>query len=167
MGVGLVRNPAELARRQRARTFGRPPSVYLGRVPAERHEHYSADDQLTGYTLVIREPEWTDLDRQMIEELDAYERDVHACGHHKSVIHDPESGFEPKVDKCPVCAGVAVYSRVLQAEDEAARKKRGEKAPPTAPLPSDGRSWYMRMLTPAEAAERKAAAAAAPPLKPT
>lgn len=158
MGLGLVRDPAEVARRRTARTFGRSPSVYLGRVPAERHEHYDANDQLTGYTLVIREPEWTDDDRRMIEELEAYELDIHKCGHHKSQIV-PENGFTPEVSVCPVCAATAAYARVLQAEDDAARKKRGDDTPPATPLPSDGRQFYMRQMSPTEFAEAQAAAA--------
>lgn len=120
------------------------PRELAGWTPAERHEHYDAEDNLTGYTVVIRESRIDDADRRDLLALLRFRGEVCRCGFHPSLT-DPESGntFQPETKKCPVCAGEAQWSRHLHAADEK-HAKANEDAPPLSPRPSDGRHSYMR-----------------------
>lgn len=148
MASRLVRNPQEVAIRRLARAVGRSPSVLLGRVPAERREHYDADDQLTGYTIVIREPEWTDDDRRQMRELEVYEAGLHKCGYHVDLLKDKTNIFMPEEWKCPVCAGMAERGRMLSQRDKQAQRGREVDA---LTQPGDGRETRWRLLSSTEA----------------
>lgn len=89
-----------------------------------------------------------------------YEAELCACGFHSSLT-DPENGhaFTFVERRCPVCAAAAKYGRIQDANDDAAAKAAGENAPPTADKPGDGRRTFMRRMTAAEVADRKARAA--------
>jgi hypothetical protein len=128
------------------------PRELAGWVPAERHEHYDADDNLTGYTVVIRESRINDDDRTSLLGLAMFEDQLCRCGFHPSLTDDDDNMWEPGVRKCPVCAGEAQWDRMLHDEDEAAAKAAPD-ASGRAPRPSDGRHPYMRLLSPDEAAE--------------
>jgi hypothetical protein len=126
------------------------PRELGGWVPAETHKHYDAAGNLTGWTVVEREPRIDDVDRNDLLALAKYEAEICQCGFHPSVANDPENVFQPGARTCPVCAGAAVWQRVLHAGDE---KAKGSKdAPPTAPQAADGRLAFMRLLSPQEAA---------------
>ena len=101
------------------------------------------------------ESEWSDADRADSLALDLYLDGICACGHHVSLTKDKTVGFEPTTRTCGVCGSGDVYGRTLQADDDAYEKQLGENAPPTTPRPSDGRHSFVRMLTPAEKADRE------------
>lgn len=86
----------------------------------ETHEHYDTDGALTGTTVVTRESEWDDEQRQiMLEHLD-YKRKTARCGHHP--IEGMDSGVGRLVEhatvKCLDCAA-----------EEAARKAWHDNRP--------------------------------------
>jgi hypothetical protein len=81
----LVRHPAERERLDLALALGVSPRRLLGWEPEERHEHYDADGNLTGYTVVTRDPEFDDGDLERLLALRAYEAGVCACGIHESL----------------------------------------------------------------------------------
>lgn len=126
------------------------PRELSGWVPAERHEHYDAEDHLTGYTVVIRESRIDDADRAALLGLALFEDQVCRCGFHPSIADDESNVFTPETHTCPVCAGLAQWERVLHDQDEKAAKATPD-APARASRPSDGRVPYMRFLSPHEA----------------
>lgn len=129
---------------------------FAGWVPAERHEHYDAQDNLTGYTVVIRESRIDDADRAEFLGLARFDREVAhgSCGFHPSIADDEDNVFTPETHTCPVCAGLAQWERVLHEQDEKAAKA-SPNAPARTPRPSDGRIPYMRFLSPDEAEQLK------------
>lgn len=130
------------------------PRELAGWVPAERHEHYDADDNLTGYTVVVRESRIDDADRAALLGLAMYEDQLSPCGFHPSIASDEDNAFAPETVDCPVCAAMAQWERVLRAEDEKFAKDNPDAAPRTK-RPSDGRFPYMRFLSPDEAAQMR------------
>ncbi len=97
------------------------------------------------------EPEWSDDDRIRLLALAQYESGVHECGFHWSLLEDKSNVFMPEHKVCPVCRGATRYARIQNKADEGARKQNENN--PHAPDPADGRSLYMRQLSPHEAAE--------------
>lgn len=128
------------------------PRELSGWVPAEKHLHYDAEGALTGWTVVERESRIDDADRADLLGLARYEVEVCSCGYHPSITHDPENGFMPESDVCPVCGGLDLQHRVLHEQDEKATPK---DAPAKKPRPSDGRKTYMRRMTPEEVTSRR------------
>ena len=128
------------------------PRELGGWTPSERHEHYDAEDNLTGYTVVIRESRIDDAGRSALLGLAHFEADVsaHRCGFHSSIALDKDNAFQPETVDCPVCAGLEQWERLLHEQDEKAAKANPD-APARAPRPSDGRVPYMRFLSPDEA----------------
>lgn len=127
---------------------------FSGWVPAERHVHYAADEvTVTGYTVVERESRIDDADRVELLALMQHDAEVGPCGYHPVIATDPENVFTPETQKCPVCAAMAVWERVLNEQDTVPHD-----APAKQPRPSDGRHSFMRWMTPeqAEAAQAKA-----------
>lgn len=127
-------------------------------MPAERHTHYDTHGNPTGYTLVERESRVDDADRLDILALLRHDAEVCSCGYHPSIARDPDNNWQPETQKCPVCAGQAVWQRVLGEDD----KGVPQDAPPMRPRPSDGRHSYMRMLTPEQASAAQAKASPEP-----
>lgn len=131
----------------------------MGYEPAERHEHYDADGNLTGYTVVVREPEWDDAERAKKLAHDLYQSGIGPCGHHHSLTVDKANVFEARMGKCNVCAALDLKRRVLAERDaeevKALKARRGiaedKELPADIPRPSDGRSLWYHMLTPLEA----------------
>jgi hypothetical protein len=115
-------------------------------VPAERHLHYDAEGTYTGHTVIERESRLDDVERADIIALLTHDREVCQCNFHPSVAQDPEATFTPDTYKCPVCAGQAVWQRVLSEQDQAVKSD----APAKQPRPSDGRHSYMRFASRAE-----------------
>lgn len=70
--------------------------------------------------------------------LTVYEATLCACGFPPEVA-DTDPDLQVKYRHCPVCAGLAKVARLQHAEDEKVTKKLGEKPPPDADLPGDGR----------------------------
>ena len=86
--------------------------------------------------------------------LAEYERGVHTCGYHWSLLEDKTNVFMPEFRTCPVCRGATRFSRIQKEADEQIRK--GNKDNPAAPDPADGRDLLMRHLPPDEAASARA-----------
>lgn len=124
----------------------------MGWEPEERHEHYDADGNLTGYTVVTREAEWDDRQRERMLALAYYERGVCDCGFHESVATDRANTFTFETKVCPLCRASAKMNRIQASADETADNQLGEKAPPGAPRAADGRRTFLRQLTPLEVA---------------
>jgi len=139
------------------------PREFSGWVPAERHEHYDPDGNLTGYTIVERESRIDDGDRAELLGLARYEAELCMCGYHPSLT-DPDAGnvFTPESRTCHVCGGMAVWQRI-EHEQQA---KTPHDAPPRTPRHLDGRHSYMRMLTPQEAEAAQASRGSAPETSP-
>jgi hypothetical protein len=136
-----------------ARTLGVSAKRLLGWEPTERHEHFDADGNLTGVTVVTREAEWDDFERERLIGLAVYERGVCACGFHESVASDRENHFTFEDSTCPVCRGAARYARMQAATDE---RQRDDNAAPATPRPGDGRRTFIRRLSATEVVERRA-----------
>ena len=69
----------------------------MGDEPSEVHEHFDADGNLTGTTVVTREPEWDDESRNLALDLLEHDRMIHGgCGNHMSESMDPN--YARKVD---------------------------------------------------------------------
>ncbi len=154
MALGLARLPAERDRLTLARALGVSEKRLLGWEPSERHEHFDAAGNPTGWTVVTRESEWDPIERARLLALELHDREVCACGFHESVIDD-DLAVVPQAKICPVCAGVAQYGRKLKVDNEAADKALGSDAPPTAPRAADGQRIAIHQLTPEEAAAHR------------
>ena len=127
----------------------------LGWEPTETHTHYDADGNVTGRTVVTREPEWDDAERDQMLALVEYEAGVCDCGFHESVI-DPDTlhvTFDDRV--CPVCAGATQYRRHLDDRDDEFLKGLGKDAPARTPRPSDGRRTFIKPVPPREKPTKK------------
>jgi hypothetical protein len=122
------------------------PREFSGWTPAERHLHYDADDNLTGYTVVEREARIDDGDRLDIMSLLRHDAEVCTCGYHPSIANDESNTFTPETSVCQVCGGMDLWNRVLADGDKDLHDQPAQK-----PRPSDGRHSYMRMLTPEQA----------------
>lgn len=100
---------------------------------------------LTGYTVVVREPEWTQGDRDALDGLSAYRADLcPGCRLHKTLVADQYITIED--DYCDYCRAHAQHEREQRVADQAATKGQ----PEAAPHPADGRRTFPRMLTQAE-----------------
>lgn len=124
----------------------------MGWEPTETHEHFYEDGLLVR-TVVTREPEWDDEQRNLMLALAQYKAELCDCGNHISLTDDPSNVFQPTERVCAVCAGADRYTRVQQEADE---KAIGEKPSAHTPRPSDGRRTYMRLLPPDEVAAARA-----------
>lgn len=125
----------------------------MGWEPTERHDHYNADGEHTGYTVITREPEWDDHSRDELLALGRYELGVHSCGYHESLTRNPTNVFMPTEETCPVCKGRDAFSRIQHDRDQKAEKALGDD--PRKSRASDGRTTYMRLLPPDEAERLK------------
>jgi hypothetical protein len=150
MAERLVRQPGERARLKLAERLGVSYRRLHGWEPTERHEHFGADGNLTGWTVVTREPEWDDAERNRLLALAQYEAECHDCGFHWSVLDDPGNVFMPEFKTCPVCRGATRFSRIQDNADKAMREQNKDN--PIAPDPADGRNLFMRQLSADEAA---------------
>lgn len=124
----------------------------LGWEPEERHEHHDAEGNLTGFTVVVREPEWDDLERDKLLALAEYEAGVCECGYHESLTGDRDNFFTFETKTCPVCKGSEQHRRM---QEEADKRATVEGMPPSAPRPGDGRRTFVRRLSPTEVEERR------------
>lgn len=109
---------------------------------------------MTGKTVVTREAEWDDEQRERMLALGIYEAQVCECGFHASLANNPANFFTFETKVCPVCAGVAKFGRRQSDADEKEVKARhGEDdPPPNATLPDDGRRMFVRQMSPDEVA---------------
>ena len=107
-------------------------------------------------TVVTRESEWTDRDRDEMIALRRYEAGVGPCGFHHSQTNDPEFWYVPEEEFCQACADLTMFERIKHAEHEKQLKALGENPPPDRQRPSDGRRTLVRLMTPAEIEAEKA-----------
>lgn len=103
-------------------------------------------------TVVTREAEWDDVERDKMLALAYYEAGICDCGQHRSLARDKTQVFQLEVEKCPLCAELEAQGRVRQKADEAVKKRL--KDFPERARPEDGRKLYVRHLTPDEVAAR-------------
>lgn len=124
----------------------------MGWEPTETHTHYDADGNLTGYTVVEREPEWTPTRRARVKALERYDADsCSGCGLHKSILENPEENvFVFEDHYCDMCRAEAVHGRVKEAEHQEADKRLGDNPPPRAIRAKDGWHTTRRRATPDE-----------------
>lgn len=122
----------------------------MGWEPTERHEHYDADGALTGVTVVTREAEWSDEDRDDLLGLALYEAGVCECGYHQSLTSDPTNRFSVTADTCNVCAAIAVHARVQHEADQQVERAGGvdDKPDPRTRRPTDGQRISVRQAPP-------------------
>lgn len=87
-------------------------------MPTEVHQHFDAEDNLTGYTVVTRESAWDADTRGRALRLQEYEDSLCGCGCGQpvAVAYDPEQAF--KVDKFTCYAGRAKARVERQWRDE-------------------------------------------------
>lgn len=96
-------------------------------------------------TIVHREPEWSDFERDKMLALAEYEAGICGCGMHKSIADtDPEMEMAERI--CPVCANLAKNGRIINDRDTTALKQvYGNEVPADAERPDDGRYLSLKM----------------------
>jgi hypothetical protein len=115
----LVRQPAERARLQLARTLGVSPRRLHGWAPLTTQRGYDRDGNQVllaeAWEIVTEtEPEWSDDDRMRLLALAQYEAGVHECGFHWSLLEDKSNVFMPEMKVCPVCRGATRFAHPEQ-----------------------------------------------------
>ena len=121
----------------------------MGRVPEERHTHYDADGNMTGWTVVEREPYWLPSDYSGIEALREYRSQTCSRGHHEFYRqHEADLHLTFAQKTCWICKAIDQHDRGQQAADERFEKGLGEKPSPIAPRPADGRETFIRFKPP-------------------
>lgn len=128
-----------------ARALGVSERTLLGHVPYERHDHFDADGNQTGYTVVTREPEWDAFELEKMLQLEAFDSEVCAgCGIHPTL----DGAIEETV--CENCRDLAEYDRrrawMHERESKQIDAAYGGKAPPPdVPRPGDGLRMTLRL----------------------
>lgn len=115
----------------------------LGWEPTEFHRFIFGGNGLHIGTVVQREVEWDDVEREKMEGLVQYESEICSCGLHKSVA-DEDPDLEMTERRCPVCAGLAQTMRQIGAQDEKATEALGKSPAPELRRPEDGRFFGLR-----------------------
>lgn len=106
-------------------------------------------------TVVTREPEWDDRQRDKMLALTRYRESICPdCGYPK-VFHDPRYRFSIDVDVCPVKAALDKFGRIQGEADEQVRKQGGDKRPAATPDPADGRRTLVRLVPPEDRGLRR------------
>lgn len=82
--------------------------------------------------------------------LDAYEAGICRCGFHSSLTANRDNFFTFEDRRCAVCARSEVYARIQDHDDEKAMKAFGDDPAPGQPRPTDGRSTFLRRMSPDE-----------------
>lgn len=105
----------------------------MGRSISERHEHFDAEGNPTGHTVITREPLWDDLSRDAayadwLVELEK----CPMCGGPRDECSDPDRPWYPDDYRCHKAAALAVADRTWD--------RAHEKVKPDAYgfLPTDG-----------------------------
>lgn len=106
-------------------------------MPVEVHEHYDADGNLTGTTVVRREPDWTDEDRGRALRLAEYENGICGCGCQQPIrkAYDKQQAF---IVKHTVCQAGRAMDQVKRRDREDAEARK---------LPAgwdDGRHYFVQ-----------------------
>lgn len=115
----------------------------LGWEPREVHEHEYDDAGRLVRTVVTREAEWDDWERQKMLELAQYESRLCACGFPEDIA-DSDPDLEIAYRVCPVCAGLAQAMRAQAEADKRETALLGKTPAPEAPRPEDGRRIHLK-----------------------
>lgn len=110
-------------------------------MPAERHDHYDANGTRTGHTIVTRDPEFTDRDRDHLTALAQVKaNECPKCGGPLDKTMDAEHyAWHVTYDECNRCETVAYQQArdngvsktdALKQAAPAGRLYRAEEAPP-------------------------------------
>ena len=124
-----------------------------GDEPTERHDHFDADGNLTGYTIVTREPEWDERARtEAIASVYADWGRCPKCGQSAATERDTlfretrtwtwldGRQWETFATRCLGCAAIETAERRW--------RKKYEKHTPTPGVyaPYDGVTWHVEPL---------------------
>jgi hypothetical protein len=121
----IAESPAKRRQLEAAIDHGVSLSKYLGREPSERHDHFDADGNLTGYTIVTRESEFTDSDRDHVAALaEVRANECPKCGGPLDQTTDAHVAWKVEYDECNRCETVAyTQARDSGDSDSEARKQ--------------------------------------------
>lgn len=144
-----------------ARDLGISYKRLHGWEPRSVQRGYDRDGQQVAladaWTIVTEvDPEWDDDERTRMRALSAYEAGICKCGFHSSLTEDKSNFFTFQEHRCPVCAASDRKGRMQDAADEQSKKAAGENPPPGTPQPGDGRTTYLRRMSPDEVAPARA-----------
>lgn len=93
-------------------------------MPAEVHEHYDADGELTGTTIVTRESPWDEESRQRALALNAYENGLCKCGCGRPAAESYNDKQAYRVNSFTCQAGRAIETVRHKEADDAKRAKK-------------------------------------------
>jgi hypothetical protein len=126
----------------------------LGWEPEEFHRFIFDDEGRHVGTVVTREAEWDDRQRERMLALGYYEAGVCECGFHESLTGDKANHFTFDTKTCPVCRGSAKMARIQADADERSDKSLGEHPAPGLSRAGDGRRMFVRRMSPLEVAAK-------------
>lgn len=98
--------------------------MFDGWTPREVHEHFDADGNLTGRTVVTREAEWDESSRERAIELDDVERGTCPCGCGQPLEETRRGDLAWKVDHFTCGARRAVEKVRAKDQEEAKQANR-------------------------------------------
>lgn len=103
------------------------PRVFDGWSPAEVHEHFDVDGNLTGRTVVTREPLWDDSDRGRALALGEYEASLCPCGCGQPLDEaaDPKRAFSVESFRCQARRALEKIRRADRETAERVKKPDG------------------------------------------
>lgn len=131
------------------------PRRFDGWEPAERHEHFDAGGNPTGYTVVSREPEWDDHSRaEALAAVQLENLTCRRCGQYMSQVMAKSEDDSPVVVwrsgkayrvlelRCEACASLETVERDASEAD----KKHEKQSPPARgrAQPKDGRRFVAK-----------------------
>lgn len=100
--------------------------MFDGWSPREVHEHFDADGNFTGQTIVRHEPLWDDADRARAIELYDFDRGQCPCGCGQQIaeasVSNPNRGYRIETYTC--YARKALETAKRQAGEQAERTKK-------------------------------------------
>lgn len=101
--------------------------MFDGWTPREVHEHYDADGNPTGTTVVTREPLVNDDDRAQVLALDEFDaaRCPCGCGQPIEEASDPRRAFVVEDYTCHARKAIDRHERRVAAQAESAKKPEG------------------------------------------
>lgn len=103
----------------------------MGRPTVETHQHFDADGNHTGTTVVTVPSRWTEESKGWELAYQEYLETLCDCGVPKHIAHDPERAWAVGWTECRRCAAIAQVMR-KRDDDDAALEKAGAKTYPSA-----------------------------------
>lgn len=118
----------------------------MGWEPTETHDLIYDDEGRHVSTVVTRESEWDDRQRDKMLGLSLYRAGLcHGCGYPK-ILHHPRYHFDIELERCPIKAALDRFDRIQGEADEKVRE--AQKNNPAAPQAKDGRQVSVRLKPP-------------------